>query len=41
LHRAIPYLSHRVQRAIGKKYSMVALRKRAEDARSWDWHLDF
>jgi predicted O-methyltransferase YrrM len=41
LHRAIPYLSGHVQEAIGKRYQMVALRKRAEDTRPWDWHVDF
>jgi predicted O-methyltransferase YrrM len=41
LHRAIPYLSGHVQEAIGKRYSMVALRKRAEDTRPWNWHVDF
>jgi len=41
IRRAMPYLNHRIQQAISIRFSMIALRKRTEDVRSWDWHEDF
>jgi predicted O-methyltransferase YrrM len=35
------HLGHRIKHAATGEFSMVALRKHAEDKRSWDWQADF